>query len=180
MKIIFLDFDGVLSTQIVRFSSFEDSCVNNLNEILERSKAHIVVSSSWRKGRSIDQLRDLFLTQGDRCKKIQNPIIINPKLLIDKTPVLNEEEQEEFKLEQNLEPTLFGRGLEISYWLNSAKDKFDIESYLVLDDDVADIAPHVHRHIKTDCYKGLQNKDIQPALDVLNTNILNEEIGLLL
>ena len=167
MKIIFLDIDGVLSTQNTRFFFFESSCVNRLNKILEQSKAKIVISSTWRKGRTIEQLKDLFLHQGHRHKEINNPIIIDPTLLIDKTPVLSDNQQEDFKLKKHLNPELFGRGLEISVWIDLTKD--NIESYLVLDDDIADIAPHLHRHVKTDCYLGLQDNDIEPSLKILNT-----------
>lgn len=172
MKIIFLDIDGVLSTQNVSFYCFDSSCVIRLNKILEQSKAKIVISSTWRKGRTIEQLKDLFLCQGDRHKTINNPII-DPTLLIDKTPVLTDSQKEDLKLRKNLDPELFGRGLEISAWIDLTKD--NIESYLVLDDDIADIAPHLHRHIKTDCYLGLQDHDIEPSLKILNTNLSNKE-----
>lgn len=82
--IIFLDFDGVLHSQ-EWFNEMEDAqdfdmnrfnpaAVERLNKLVAATNAKIVVSSSWRYGRSIEQLRELLKKNGvegeviDACK----------------------------------------------------------------------------------------------------------------
>jgi len=48
MKIVFLDFDGVLTTPATRFRFGDPSCVMALNRITTITDAKIVVSSTWR------------------------------------------------------------------------------------------------------------------------------------
>jgi len=69
MKIIFLDIDGVLNS-ISYFKSINDIddpddrldpvAVALLNKIIQATNAKIVISSSWRLGKSITQLQDVF------------------------------------------------------------------------------------------------------------------------
>jgi hypothetical protein len=48
MKIVFLDFDGVLTTKSTQFGFGDPSCVLALNRITTMTDAKIVVSSTWR------------------------------------------------------------------------------------------------------------------------------------
>jgi hypothetical protein len=48
MKVIFLDFDGVLTTRSTQFGFGDPSCVMALNQITSLTDAKIVVSSPWR------------------------------------------------------------------------------------------------------------------------------------
>ena len=57
MKVIFLDIDGVLINKASLLnveSSYvpDEKCVQQLNELINRTDAKIVVSSCWRIGRS--------------------------------------------------------------------------------------------------------------------------------
>jgi hypothetical protein len=47
-RIIFLDFDGVLTVRETRFNTGHPNCVAALNRIIEATDADIVVSSTWR------------------------------------------------------------------------------------------------------------------------------------
>lgn len=77
MKIIFLDIDGVLATsesyKIIseidgkRYSSFDAKAVNNLNILLARTNANVVISSTWRKFYSIELLSKIFKHEGVDC-----------------------------------------------------------------------------------------------------------------
>jgi hypothetical protein len=58
----------------------------------------------------------------------------------------------------------FGRGLEISDWL---KEHPEVSEYLVLDDDVADLAPHYEHHVQTNSGTGISETDIPKALKIL-------------
>ena len=71
MKVLFLDIDGVLNSDTFYLnrpkevkhlpyplSEFEPACVARLNRILAETKAHLVVSSSWRHDAFIDRVLD--------------------------------------------------------------------------------------------------------------------------
>ncbi|MFD0675603.1 MULTISPECIES: HAD domain-containing protein [unclassified Paenibacillus] len=71
MKVIFLDIDGVMVTSrhLIQSSKyfgyeFDPECIINLREILDRTEAYIVVSSSWREGRTLKQLQSIFEING--------------------------------------------------------------------------------------------------------------------
>ena len=60
MKIIFLDIDGVICTPKTDFRYLDIRCVNHLNNIVEDTGAKIVISSSWRYGRTLKGLQNLL------------------------------------------------------------------------------------------------------------------------
>jgi hypothetical protein len=47
-KVIFLDFDGVLTTKMTHFGFGDPTCIKELNRITTITDAKIVVSSTWR------------------------------------------------------------------------------------------------------------------------------------
>lgn len=90
MKVIFLDFDGVLVTVHDRYTAGSPFCVFNLNRIIEATGAKIVVSSSWRILFEMEELTRFLKEWG-----VQGEVI-------GKTPVNHDGE----------------RGDEIQAWLN--------------------------------------------------------------
>lgn len=68
--VIFLDFDGVMVTARCDcddhvFPDFDPVCVANLNDLVARSGAEIVVTSSWRHAHPrVLNLGDFFVDQG--------------------------------------------------------------------------------------------------------------------
>ena len=63
---IFLDFDGVVAP-IRRWDRYEDldpTCVQVLNEIVARCSADVVVSSTWRHGKTVAELQEMLDAQG--------------------------------------------------------------------------------------------------------------------
>lgn len=131
-KIIFLDIDGVLNSEEWQSSKecqtaseldkdnryFSPYCVENLNRITNLTDAKIVVSSTWRKSRSLSDLKMLFEKVG-----IDGEVI-------GKTDVLRF---------NNWNRSVF-RGMEIFKWLEDNKgiltQKIHIyRSYVILDDD---------------------------------------------
>lgn len=112
MKVIFLDFDGVVCCLPVEWDhtseghlvhSLNHPAVARLNEIVARTGAYIVVSSTWRLRQPIEHLRGYLRRAGF------------VGTVIGVTPHLGTE-----------------RGYEISRWL---EDHHEVESYVVLDDD---------------------------------------------
>lgn len=168
MKIIFLDIDGVLATSSTHFKFFDRYCLKRLKTIIEATNASIVLSSTWRKSRKIEDIRNLFIRNGDDygCW-VQNPEFFPAECIIGKTPILSIGDQE-----RKNNGGSWGRGHEIEFWLEQAyKFRKDVESYLVLDDDSADLDTHKERHVQTDCHKGLLDNNIEESIRILNTPI---------
>jgi len=173
MKIIFLDIDGTISTVKTHFRYFEKDCLDRLKTIIDATNAKIVISSSWRLGNSLEELKRLFLKQGDISKKLKNPIPFDPSMIIGVTPIYNTQDEQKIRTKLN-NNSLYGRGLEICGWLQS--NLANIESYAVIDDDIADIPPHLHRHIKTHSHYGLNDDDITKTIKILEQKVSNEDI----
>jgi hypothetical protein len=67
MKLIFLDIDGVFNhygfierSRVHHNMAFCPIAVQNVREVIKRTGAKIVVSSTWRRGSSVAELRELF------------------------------------------------------------------------------------------------------------------------
>src|SRR5262249_13422345 len=65
-RVIFLDFDGVLApiTRWDRYGDLDPSCVELLNEIVAAGDADVVVSSTWRYGKTVAELQAMLDAQG--------------------------------------------------------------------------------------------------------------------
>ena len=63
---IFLDIDGVLAPirRWDRYGDLEPACIQVLNEIVARGEADVVVSSTWRYGRTVAELQALLAAEG--------------------------------------------------------------------------------------------------------------------
>jgi hypothetical protein len=64
--VIFLDIDGVLAP-IRRWDRYEDldpACIRALNEIVARGDADVVVSSTWRHGKTVAELQAMLEAEG--------------------------------------------------------------------------------------------------------------------
>ena len=128
MKIIFLDIDGVLN-YMSHFKSvkgkgedktyfFCKECVSRLNKITDKTGAKIVLSSTWRKGKTLEQLKDLFELVGITGE------------LIGKTPTLYFENWSQS----------VPRGCEILHWIQENKgilgtNLLNWKDYVILDDE---------------------------------------------
>ena len=65
-RIIFLDFDGVLAPirRWDRYGDLERPCIEVLNAIVASSGADVVVSSTWRHGKSVAELQAILEAEG--------------------------------------------------------------------------------------------------------------------
>jgi hypothetical protein len=65
-SVIFLDIDGVLAPIVERdrYGDVEPSCVQVLNDIVARSGADVVVSSSWRFSKTTDEMQRILDAHG--------------------------------------------------------------------------------------------------------------------
>ena len=65
-RVIFLDIDGVLApiTSRDRYGDLDPACIRVLNEIVAGSGADVVVSSTWRYGKTAAELQEILHAQG--------------------------------------------------------------------------------------------------------------------
>ena len=65
-RVVFLDIDGVLAPirRWDRYGDLDSACVRVLNEIVARGGADVVVSSTWRYGKTIAELQAMLEAEG--------------------------------------------------------------------------------------------------------------------
>lgn len=65
-RVVFLDIDGVLAPirQSDRYGDLDAACIRVLNEIVARGGADVVVSSTWRYGKTIAELQAMLDAKG--------------------------------------------------------------------------------------------------------------------
>ena len=65
-RVIFLDIDGVLAPirQWDRYGDLDPACIQVLNDIVARGAAGVVVSSTWRYGKTTGELQELLDAHG--------------------------------------------------------------------------------------------------------------------
>jgi hypothetical protein len=65
-RVIFLDIDGVLAPirRWDRYGDLDPACIQVLNEIVARGQADVVVSSTWRYGKTVVELQEILEAQG--------------------------------------------------------------------------------------------------------------------
>jgi hypothetical protein len=152
MKVIFLDFDGVLNsvqsfiyhnrqvllglTDIPTHESFCPIASSNLQYILEElPDVQIVVSSTWRKYKTLKALQEIFKTNN-----------LLPERMIGTTPVSKEGY----------------RGTEIQEYLNAHPE---ITEFVIVDDD-SDMKPYMDRLVKTNGRNGLMFTDAEKVIEL--------------
>jgi hypothetical protein len=64
--VIFLDIDGVLAPigRWDRYGDLDPACIRVLNEIVACGEADVVVSSTWRHGKTVAELQDMLAAEG--------------------------------------------------------------------------------------------------------------------
>ena len=142
-KIIFLDFDGVLNSELSeqKFGTkyrFAKENVTALNEILRQTEARLVISSSWREGLMLSEIIGYLERDG-----------VLPKRVVGKTRFLDK-----------------ARGLEIEAWLRSVP--YVVSSFVILDDR-DDMEMHRARLVQVNPQAGLSMAHAQRAAEILAT-----------
>ena len=171
-KVIFLDVDGVLNSSRTLYESIslEDDLILNLKEIVNKTKAKIILSSSWRLSAEavatlIDKLDKFGLAISgmtydgvdlDWLEKYEFDVT---KKYLDTKFDYDENKQIKFTHD---------RGAEIFKWLH---DHYDC-TYVILDDEIEDIKPYFSESVivKTSYKTGLTKEDVKKAIQILNKN----------
>jgi hypothetical protein len=150
MRVVFLDFDGVLNA---RTTEADDACemwsaawldevmVHRLASLVERTRAEVVVSSSWRQRRSPEELAAILEERGFSGG------------VFDVTS----------RLPRPPEGERLVRAAEIRAWLAHHPD---VRSFVILDDE-ADFGELADRHVRTDPDVGLSSSDVARASAIL-------------
>jgi len=65
-RVVFLDIDGVLAPirRWDRYGDLDPACIEVLNEIVARGFADVVVSSTWRHGKTVAELQEILEAEG--------------------------------------------------------------------------------------------------------------------
>ena len=154
MKIIFLDFDGVMDTAYYDHvlsklrllgndtfgTVFDPNCVQNLKKIIDKTGADIVVSSSWKHFMTYKDFLDMWEFRG------------LPGFVTDVTPTPD--------IRRN-------RGDEIDAWL----DECNVEcQYVIIDDlDATNFNDHqLPRLLVVNPFNGLDESTAERAIQILN------------
>lgn len=162
LKIIFLDYDGVLNHELFYrerakienkitypYSEIDPTCIKFLNDLVDETGAKIVVSSTW-KSSGIDYCRDVLVYHGFKGE------------IIDITP--------------NLRSENCLRGNEILKWIKDNEDLvgpyYNFTEYVILDDDSDMLYWQRNNFILVDRYIGMTPKTVFQASKILNGRIL--------
>jgi len=153
-NIIFLDIDGVLNTwrfqdyQVKCFEcdswnaqfNFDPICMKNLKELIDKTNAYIVISSSWRN--TDNGIKDI-------CNNLKLYGLENR--FFSCTPILDRKT----------------RGEEIEMWLYMFSN-MDI-NYVILDDD-NDVEDLEYRLVQCNDYYGFTKNELEKALELFRRN----------
>lgn len=160
MRILFLDIDGVLNSadwvhtrphiacDLCERNAcwFDPACVERINKVIATTDARIVVSSSWRVGRTVSELRAI-LRGHDVVAEI-----------ISATPGT-------FMLPSG---AWSKRGNEIQAWLDDSRiDPRNITSFAIVDDD-SDMAGLHSRFVQTSWASGIQDEHVEKLCQLLS------------
>ncbi len=76
-RVVFLDIDGVLAPILRwdRYGDLDPACIKVLNEIVADGGADVVVSSTWRYGKTVAELQQILDAEGFDGR------------VVDKTPI---------------------------------------------------------------------------------------------
>jgi hypothetical protein len=150
MRVVFLDFDGVLNretdaideeSELWTAAWLETDLVERLARLVASTGAKVVVSSSWRQRRSQAELADILAERG------------YPGGVHDVTARLPRSEEGEQHV----------RATEIAAWLTAHPE---VASWIILDDE-RDLGPLAHRHVWTDPSVGLSEQNLAEARALL-------------
>ena len=147
MKIIFLDFDGVLNNLTTRGPHpgtdprFDPFNISILNQIINESSAKIVITSSWRIDHTLEELRHLLGQVG-----VMGDIIdVTPNGAPDPIRGISNSSV---------------RGHEIQAWLNGREDV----THFVIIDDSDDMVHLMFKLVQTDDIIGLEPRNVSQVL----------------
>ncbi len=154
MKVIFLDIDGVLNFNGCREKIGANYFVNEnkiklLKEIINRTGAKIVLSSAWRIG-WFDRDNGMSTLNADDFTRLEEKLRSSGITFLSRTPIAKHGY----------------RGAEIYQWIKEWNGE-TIERFVIIDDD-NDMKPYMDRLVQTSFNYGLQQRNVEKAVKLLN------------
>jgi len=142
MRIIFLDIDGVLNCQLHYEKKQGTTFIEHhickervgwLNELCSELGAKVVVTSTWRLGRTLNEMQDVLKEAGGSFEVIS----VTPNLRADHSV----------------------RGNEILKWIKDNEELvgpyYDYFNFVIIDDDSDMLLSQKNNFFQTDTYSGL-------------------------
>ena len=161
MKILFLDFDGVVST-FEKGWRLDEEKLSLLKEIIDNTNAKIVVSSSWKVGyNDVDNFIEALggRREPETIKNNGNMFQWFCNNIYDIT-----------------DSNGSWRGDEIQRWIDAHEE--EIESYAILDDDSDMRENQLFNFVQTDCYEGITSREVKLCIKILNNERIQNPIRL--
>ena len=147
MKLLFLDFDGVISTYEKNFN-FDVERIKLVENLILDTDCKIVVTSDWANDvNNVQEFKSKYFSS-----KFQNNYSTFVNAIIGIT---------------NKKIGLKTRGDEVQHYLNNVTD---LESYVILDDVNDFNDDQLFNFIQTDTYEGLTTREVKLCKLILNNN----------
>lgn len=157
VKIIFLDIDGVLNcaseygTAVFKLPDHVGhyfhvpELIERFNKIIAATDAKIVVSSTWRRGETLETMSGILKALGVHGE------------CVGLTPVFD--------------TNYSVRGNEILAWIkqNVSTPYYNYQNYVIIDDDSDMLYWQKDNFVNTNGVVGLTDKDCMKAISILNT-----------
>jgi hypothetical protein len=154
MKVIFLDFDGVIT--IPPKWHIRSEKLKWIKKIVDETGAKIVVSSSWRCT-TVEKTKEIILDRPKRC-----PVSNMLKWFVD-------------NLYDVTHTYRSPRGAEIKDWLDEHPE---VENYVIIDDDGDMLDEQLYHFVQT-CYEhGIGESEAIYAIKILNGFYIHNCLGL--
>lgn len=153
-KILFLDIDGVLNSEVYYKTSFKSEnsssrfdpkSVELIKKLIEEFSLQIVISSTWRYG-ATDRL----------MHELKNSQLIGYLYHEWFTPVIHPAH----------------RGTEIKLWLELHPE---VSDYIIIDDDENMLKEQLKRFVKTDLHEGMTEEHFNRVRAILSSVISVEK-----
>jgi len=160
MLVIFLDFDGVINPG---FGRWKKALVARLNSITDQTGAKIVVHSSWRWSRTLEQIRHILTKHHDGLPVTGEILDLCPSANFYQTRAGIYVTDGDFDAFRGNIETRHERAIAIQRWLNEHPG--EIKRYVILDD-----SPHLGHFvgtpefIQTDTHIGLTADHVKRAV----------------
>lgn len=152
-KILFLDFDGVITTLKSRWCLCPKK-LELLRQVVDNEDVYIVISSSWRKDNIENTIKSLIDKENPYCNGIEFPFC--DKIIGVTKRILSNRMSER--------PI---RGEEIKLWL---RDNINNEPYryCILDDDIDILDEQLPYFVNTNWEEGLLVEDVEKVKIILD------------
>jgi hypothetical protein len=146
VKIIFLDVDGVLRR--VQDRHLNPILIENINILIEKTGAKVVISSSWKEN-GLDYVKEKLNLRGD---------------VIDITPSFTMSGKSSYNID-------VPRGIEIREWIEeyTTMEQY-VGNYVIIDDSIDILYSQKDVFVRCDQTKGFNTECLNKAIDILNSS----------